>query len=115
MSLWRKCAVAGMAFTIRLVAAILCLMRNCKQTHVGLTAALPLLPLALAAIGYCVLIRQMWDSNLIWLARVRLLEQWTSLSRFGDLSIIYPEYPYWGAAAWWWTEWTARVPLKVAD
>ena len=92
---------------------ILCLIRSCRQTRAGLSTTLPLLPLALGGIAYCVLDPvQMWDSYLIWLARVRLLEQWTSLSRFGDLGIIYPEYPYLGAAAWWWTEWTARVPVE---
>jgi hypothetical protein len=92
---------------------VLRLMRNRTDTRSGLTSALTLLPLALAGIAYCVLDPvQMWDSYLIWLARVRLLEQWTPLSRFGDLGIIYPEYPYLGAAAWWWTEWTARVPVE---
>jgi hypothetical protein len=92
---------------------VLCLMRKYKQTRPGLTTVLPLVPLAVAGIGYCVLDPvQMWDSYLIWLARVRLLEQWTSLSRFGDLGIIYPEYPYLGSAAWWWTEWTGHVPVE---
>jgi len=89
------------------------LMRHRRQTRPDLKTVLSLSPLALAGIGYCVLYPvQMWDSYLIWLSRVRLLEQWTSLSRFGDLGIIYPEYPYLGAAAWWWTEWTARVPVE---
>jgi len=92
---------------------ILCLLRKYKQTRAGLTTVLPLLPLAMAGIGYCVLDPvQMWDSYLIWLARVRLLEQWTPLARFRDLGIIYPEYPYLGSAAWWWTEWTGRVPVE---
>ena len=92
---------------------VLCLMRKYEQTRPGLTTVLPLVPLALAGIGYCVLDPvQMWDSYLIWLARVRLLEQWTPLSRFGDLGIIYPEYPYLGSAAWWWTERTAHVPVE---
>jgi hypothetical protein len=92
---------------------ILTLTRSRRPTPAGLTTALPLLPLALAGIGYCVLDPvRMWDSYLIWLARVRLLEQWTPLSRFRDLRIVYPEYPYLGAAAWWWTEWSARVPVE---
>jgi hypothetical protein len=89
------------------------LTRKPRWTTAGLTTTLPLLPLALGGVGYCVLDPvQMWDSYLIWLARVRLLEQWTSLSRFRDLGIIFPEYPYLGAAAWWWTEWAARVPVE---
>jgi len=92
---------------------VLCLMRKYKQSPPGVTTVLPLVPLAVAGIGYCVLDPvQMWDSYLIWLARVRLLEQWTSLSRFGELGIIYPEYPYLGSAAWWWTEWTGHVPVE---
>jgi len=92
---------------------ILHLMRNRRQTPAALTTGLALLPLALAGIAYCVLHPvSMWDSYLIWLARVRLLEQWTWLSRFRDLGIVYPEYPYLGAAAWWWTEWAARVPVE---
>jgi hypothetical protein len=92
---------------------ILHLMRNRRQTRAALTTGLPLLPLALAGIAYCVLHPvSMWDSYLIWLARVRLLEQWTSVSRFRDLGMINPEYPYLGAAAWWWTEWAARVPVE---
>jgi hypothetical protein len=92
---------------------ILHLMRSRRQTRAALTMGLPLLPLALTGIAYCVLDPvRVWDSYLIWLARVRLLEQWTSLSRFRDLRIVYPEYPYLGAAAWWWTEWTARVPVE---
>jgi hypothetical protein len=88
-------------------------LRNRSQTRVALTTALPLLPLTLAGIAYCVLDPvRVWDSYLIWLARVRLLEQWTSLSRFRALGIVYPEYPYLGAAAWWWTEWAARVPVE---
>jgi hypothetical protein len=88
-------------------------MRNRTGTRLGLTSALTLAPLALAGIVYCVLDPvQMWDSYLIWLARVRLLEQWTPLSRFRGLGIVYPEYPYLGAAVWWWTEWAARVPVE---
>jgi hypothetical protein len=89
------------------------LTRKPTWTTAGLTTALPLLPIALGGVGYCVLDPvQMWDSYLIWLARVRLLEQWTSLSRYRDLGILFPEYPYLGAAAWWWTEWAARVPVE---
>ena len=89
------------------------LTRKPRWTTAGLTNALPLLPLALGGVAYCVLDPvQMWDSYLIWLARVRLLEQWTPLSRFRDLGIVFPEYPYLGAAAWWWTEWAARVPVE---
>lgn len=92
---------------------ILHLMRRRRQPRGALTTGLPLLPLALTGIAYCVLDPvRIWDSYLIWLARVRLLEQWTSLSRFRDLRIVYPEYPYLGAAAWWWTEWAARVPVE---
>jgi len=75
---------------------------------------LPLLPLGMVGIVYCVLDPvRIWDSYLIWLARVRLLEEWVPLSRFGDLGIVFPEYPFLGAAAWWWTDRVARVPVEA--
>jgi hypothetical protein len=76
--------------------------------------AWPLLPLALVGIGYCILDPvRVWDAYLIWLARVRLLEQWIPLSRFRDLGIVYPAYPFLGPAAWWWVDGAARVPVEA--
>ena len=107
--------VAVLVASASLGGWILHLLRSRSQIRVAFTTAWPLLPLASAGIAYCVLDPvRVWDSYLIWLARVRLLEQWTSLSRFRDLGIVYPEYPYLGAAAWWWTEWAARVPVESA-
>ena len=64
-------------------------------------AAVFLLPLALLAVAYCVLDPvRLWDSYLIWLARVRLIEQWVPISELRNLDIIYPEYPFLGAATW---------------
>ena len=93
---------------------VLRLRRSCKEAGGWLQRGLPFLPLAFAGIGYCVVDPvRVWDSYLIWLARVRLLEQWIPLSQFQDLRIIYPEYPFLGAAIWWWVDWAARVPVEA--
>jgi hypothetical protein len=113
----------GLAFSRTLVVSLVAsacasgwiwtLLRGRRVLGGGLKLALPLFPLALVGIAYCVLDPvRLWDSYLIWLARVRLLEQWMPLSEFRDLRIVYPEYPFLGAAAWWWTEWSARVPVE---
>ena len=75
----------------------------------------PFLPLVLAGVAYCVLDPvRVWDAHFIWLARVRLLEQWIPLSRFRELQITYSEYPFLGAAAWWCTQAIGRVPVEAA-
>ncbi len=75
----------------------------------------PLLPLVLAGVAYCVLDPvRVWDAHLIWLARVRLLEQWIPLWRFQELQITRPEYPFLGAAAWWFIQAISRVPVEAA-
>ena len=95
--------------------AILRVLRGTPVSGAGGRAIAPFLPLVLAGVAYCVLDPvRVWDAYLIWLARVRLLDQWIPLSRFQELQIILPEYPFLGAAAWWWTQAIGRVPVEAA-
>jgi hypothetical protein len=73
-----------------------------------------LLPLALGGIGYCVLDPvHDWDAQLIWLARVRLLQEWIPIERFRALEILQPGYPFLGSALWWWVERAAGVSVDA--
>ena len=73
------------------------------------------LPLVLFGVAYSVLDPvRVWDAHLIWLARVRLLDQWIPLSRFQELQVTRPEYPFLGAAAWWWTQAIGQIPVEAA-
>jgi uncharacterized membrane protein YwzB len=101
--------------TASLAGWLLHLARRTRSTVPGFRALTPFLPLVLVGIVYCVLdpVRG-WDSYLNWFAKVRLMDQWIPLSRFQELDIIRPEYPFLGPAAWWWTQTVGKVPVEAA-